>query len=159
MIEQQNQKKSTTLKKMDELHWIGKNKFKCTLPKCIQEYGEILNSMPAEKAKLEKYETFTRKQFYAIPMQERLEYDFVPFHCDCHSISLGKTSFPCELCSKWVCQNCTQSDDDSTYCTACFKDKDKRDQYKRKQRHQAVLSMMTQMDKQQQKKKPKSGTK
>jgi hypothetical protein len=34
--------------------------------------------------------------------------DFIMEHCDCHSITLGKTSFFCCVCDRWVCQNCSE---------------------------------------------------
>jgi len=37
--------------------------------------------------------------------------DYIVFHCTCHDISLGKTSFHCDECSQWFCQDCAPSCD------------------------------------------------
>lgn len=41
--------------------------------------------------------------------KEEDDEDFLYFHCSCHDILLGKTSFHCEHCGQWVCQNCDTS--------------------------------------------------
>jgi hypothetical protein len=48
--------------------------------------------------------------------------DFEYFHCRCHNISMGKTSFHCENCNHWACQSCcTSVTDDINVCTTCIK--------------------------------------
>lgn len=54
----------------------------CTKPECVKTW--------AEETKNERDDD---------------DEDFIVFHCACHAISHGKTSFHCE-CSEWVCQNC-----------------------------------------------------
>lgn len=53
--------------------------------------------------------------------------DFHFFHCSvegCHDISMGKTSFHCVECGKWICQGCAEKKsievDDDFYCLSCY---------------------------------------
>jgi len=107
---------------MDELHWIGKNRMVCTRPECQEQFRKIMESMDAVE-KLQKCNSLSRREYYGIPMSERPDWDFLPFHCACHDISLGKTSFPCADCSIWVCQNCAKCHQSETYCGACLEKK------------------------------------
>lgn len=54
--------------------------------------------------------------------------DYIIQHCECHTISYGKTSFHCEGCGVWVCQDCAHHpdfvcgriDQSNTFCKRCF---------------------------------------
>jgi hypothetical protein len=90
-------------------HWIAKSKMTCTRPECITQFQSFSMDMDA----LRKLESCTVEDYFGLPFNQRglagrFDSDFIPFHCGeegCHSISHGKTSFACERCEKFLCQD------------------------------------------------------
>ncbi len=91
----------------DSLCWIGKNRMVCEKEHCMKEYDSLVKIWKCEET-LKLVNTMTRSEFSAAQRTRDLKFDwdFLPFHCACHDVSLGKTSFPCDKCGMWVCQSC-----------------------------------------------------
>ncbi len=71
-----------------------------------------------------------KKLLTQFPEDEDDDTDFLFYHCrypNCHDINLGKTSFHCCKCDKWMCQNHLMSlerldeyEYENDYCNDCL---------------------------------------
>lgn len=98
------------------LHWVGRNKMTCTNETCIKYWKELVGD---EEEIVRKVENMTSSEYRGLTP---IDHDFIPFHCTesgCHDVSLGKTSFPCEYCMYWVCQDHAVTYKEETYHKEC----------------------------------------
>jgi hypothetical protein len=128
----------------DSLCWIGKNRMVCEKERCVKEYDSLVKMMECDET-LKLVNTMTRSEYAAAQRTRdvKFDWDFFPFHCACHDVSLGKTSFPCDKCGMWICQSCaTKTYTENlfkTLCPTCFSQKMPKKIKKRYERGRELL--------------------